>query len=719
MLIISRSAQGVGGAIVFATSLALLGNSFRGRDRGVAFGIWGAIVGVSTALGPVLGGLITTDWDWRGIFLVNVPVGVVALIVTIWKVEESRSPHPGRPDWIGFLLLTAGLVSFIYGLIRAGEQSWTDHRALACLAGGTAAIIAFVIAEALVRNPMFDLKLLRVPTFTGGSIAAFAMNGSLFSVLLYQVIYLQDILGYSALGAGLRLSIISLGQLVTAIIAGRISSRVPVRWLIGPGLFIVGVGLVLTGRINGDSTWTHLIPGFIVSGLGAGMVNPPLASTAIGVVPPHQSGMASGINSTFRQIGIATGIAALGSIFTSEMQSHLASTLPTSMSGSAASIVNAVRQGSAGRLIASAPPAERGVVGAALRSSFATGLNDLLYVTAGLAVFGAVCATILIRGKDFHQPGGEPGAGVARDGEPAEVLVPADEVRGGEVAAAPPPAPLAAADGAVTSGTGASGTGANGAGIDGLAVFGRVRHGEGMPLPGATVTLVDPAGRQTGIGHSGPDGRYQVPVPERGTYTLIAMAGSHEPYASAVRVAGQPAEVDMLLSGASKLSGVVRAAGTGEPLPGVTLALADGRGEVVGTAVTGDAGEYAVENLVAGQYTLAVSAPSYQPIARPVTITDGQPTTLDPELRTGARLEGTARNTVGDLVRDVRVTLLDPDGNVAGVATTGPDGAYCVENLPEGEYAVIATGYPPVASRLKVVGTSTHSHDVELGHPRA
>jgi hypothetical protein len=257
----------------------------------------------------------------------------------------------------------------------------------------------------------------------------------------------------------------------------------------------------------------------------------------------------------------------------------------------------------------------------------------------------------------------------------------------------------------------------NGAGPDGPGVFGYVRTGDGVPLPGATVTLIDAAGRQAGIGRSGADGRYQVPVSAHGTYTLIAMASSHEPYASAVRVADQLAEMDMLLSGASSLVGVVRSAG--QPLPGVMVTLANARGEVVGTAVTGAAGEYAVENLVAGSYTLAVSAPSYQPLALPVTITDGQRTTLDAELRSGARVEGTARSRSGDLVPDARVTLLDPDGNVAGVATTGLDGKYSFENLPEGEYTVIATGYPPAASRLKVAGSDPHSHDVELGHPEA
>jgi EmrB/QacA subfamily drug resistance transporter len=403
MLIVSRSGQGVGGAIMLATSLALLGNSFRGRERGVAFGIWGAVVGISTALGPVLGGLITTDWSWRGIFLVNVPVGVFALVVTIWQVEESRSPFPTTPDWWGFVLLTAGLILFVYGLIRAGETSWSASDVLIELSVGVALLAAFLVVEGRVPHPMFDLSLLRVPTFAGGSIAAFAMNGSLYALLLYLVIYLQDILGYSALGAGLRLAIISVAQLATSVVAGRLSQHVPVRWLIGPGLLLVGVGLVIMGGLTGDTTWTHLIPGFVIAGLGSGLVNPPLASTAIGVVPPHQAGMASGVNNTFRQVGIATGIAALGSIFTSQIQSRLTSSLPPALAGSSGRVVNAVRQGSAAQLIGSLPVGDRAAVGTALRSSFAAALNELMYITGGLAIVGAVCAVLLIRRKDFHQ----------------------------------------------------------------------------------------------------------------------------------------------------------------------------------------------------------------------------------------------------------------------------------------------------------------------------
>lgn len=428
MLVLSRSGQGIGGAIMFATSLALLGHSFRGKDRGVAFGAWGAITGLAVSLGPILGGLITTGISWRGIFLVNVPVGVLAMAVTRRKVPESRAPRPGRPDWAGFAFLTGGLVGLVYALIRASETSWSDPGVWISLVLGVLLLASFVVAETTVADPMFDLRLFRTPTFVGGLLAAFAMNASLFSVLLYLVIYLQDLLGYSALQAGLRLLVNSGALFFAAAAAGRLSEHVPVRWLIGPGLLLVGVGLVLMAGLSPASSWTHFIPGFLVGGVGAGMVNPPLASTAIGVVRPERAGMASGINSTFRQVGIAMSIAALGTIFTSALQRSLTASMSSAPGGSLGpeqveryhhelvslvpQIVNGIRQGEGPAAGASLPPALRAVVGAAVRSAFVSGLDDLLIVTAAVAFVGAAFALVLIRGRDFVQRGGPP-AGAA------------------------------------------------------------------------------------------------------------------------------------------------------------------------------------------------------------------------------------------------------------------------------------------------------------------
>jgi len=403
MLIISRSGQGIGGAIVFATSLALLADSFRGKDRGVAFGVWGAVTGVAISLGPILGGAITTGINWRGIFLVNVPVGIAAIGVTLWKVEESRAPHPGRPDWAGFLVLTGGLIGLVYGLIRASETTWSNTGVIVSLALGGVLLASFVAVEFRIDHPMFDMSLFRTPTFVGGLVAAFAMNGSLFAMFLYLVLYLQDILGYSALDTGLRLLVSTGGTFLAAGISGRLSEHVPVRYLIAPGLALVGVGLLVMTGLNGTSSWTHLLPGFLLAGIGAGLVNPPLASTAIGVVPPARSGMASGVNSTFRQIGFAVSIAALGSIFASALRDNLTRALASvpGLAARAPQVVTLIRQGSPAKAIGLAPPALRHQLGLAIRSSFASGIDSLMVVTAVLAFVGAIGSLVLIRRKDF------------------------------------------------------------------------------------------------------------------------------------------------------------------------------------------------------------------------------------------------------------------------------------------------------------------------------
>jgi len=405
MLQLSRALQGVGGAIMFAVSLALLADAFRGRDRGAAFGIWGAVTGLAVAIGPLLGGVLTSGLSWRWIFFVNVPIGIVAVAIAVAKVAESRAPYASRPDWAGFVLFTAALSSLVYGLIESNQRSFTDSLVLACFAVAAVLLALFIVVERIVARPMFDLGLFRLPTFSGGSVAAFGLSASIFAVLLYIVLYLQDILGYSPLGTGVRVMFLSGAILVAATVAGRLSSHVPVRLLIGPGLIIVGVSLLLMRGLTAGSTWTHLIPGLIVGGIGVGLVNPPLASTAVGVVPPQRSGMASGINSTFRQVGIATGIALLGTLFSNnvgdEVRTRVAAVPGLSHQG--ARIASAVQSGEIGSVIGRLPGPERQAVGLITRAAFTTGLNRILLVAAIIALVSGVVALAAIRTRDFAQ----------------------------------------------------------------------------------------------------------------------------------------------------------------------------------------------------------------------------------------------------------------------------------------------------------------------------
>jgi EmrB/QacA subfamily drug resistance transporter len=235
-LSVARAGQGVGGAIMFSTSLALLAQAFQGKDRGVAFGVFGAITGIAVAVGPVLGGAITTGLSWRWIFFVNVPIGVVAVGLTVLRVEESRDPQAGAPDGRGFLAFSSGLAALVYGLIEANSHSWGSDRVVGALVTAVLLLLAFVVVELKQQRPMFDLSLLRNPTFVGGLGSAFAISVSAFTMLTFIVLYLQNLLGYSAIGTGLRLLALTGAIFFTAGVAGRLTSRVPTRLLIGPGL---------------------------------------------------------------------------------------------------------------------------------------------------------------------------------------------------------------------------------------------------------------------------------------------------------------------------------------------------------------------------------------------------------------------------------------------------------------------------------------------------
>jgi len=405
---LSRGLQGVGGAIMFAVSLALLADAFRGKDRGIAFGVWGAITGLAVAIGPLVGGALTSGLSWRWIFFVNLPIGAGAIVITIRQVHESRDPHPRRPDWIGFATFTAALAFLVFALIESGEKGFTDSLVLGCFAAAAVLLVAFLTAELTGRHPMFDLGLFRKPTFSGGLIAAFGLSASIFSMLLYLTIYLQDVLGYSPFATGLRLLTISGGILVVAAIAGRLSSIVPVRLLIGPGLILVAVSLLLLRGLDASSSWTHLVPGFVLGGIGVGLINPPLASTAVGVVEPSRAGMASGINSTFRQVGIATGIALLGSLFASRVHTAAASAFSAvpGLGDRAHQVGAALTNGQLGNTLAKLPPSLRAPIADAARGAFTSGLNDILLVAAVIALLAGVLALVLIRTKDFvgHQP---------------------------------------------------------------------------------------------------------------------------------------------------------------------------------------------------------------------------------------------------------------------------------------------------------------------------
>jgi EmrB/QacA subfamily drug resistance transporter len=396
LLIAARAVQGVGGGILLAVSLALLANAFHGRERGTAFGIWGATTGAAVAIGPLVGGILTEWAGWRWIFFVNIPIGVAAIVVTLLRVDESKSPHPGRVDWAGTGALTASLFLLVYGLLQGNEEGWSSTLIRSCLVGAAVLMVVFVVIELRRRDPMLDIRLFGGAGFVGAQVAAFTLAASIFAAFLYLTLYLQNVLGYSPLATGLRFLPMSLIAFVVAAISGNLTTRVSARWLMSIGLAITGVSLLLMGRVTPDSDWTLLLPGFVLAGVGMGHTNPALASTAVSVVPPERTGMGSGTNSTFRQVGVATGIAGLGALFQSTIASKL--TLPDGTEPGH-QLVASVASGAF-------PPA----IEAQARAAFVDSLGSILTIAAIVALAGAVLVVVLLRGvkpPQGHAPAAE------------------------------------------------------------------------------------------------------------------------------------------------------------------------------------------------------------------------------------------------------------------------------------------------------------------------
>jgi EmrB/QacA subfamily drug resistance transporter len=407
MLNLARAAQGIGGAVMFATSLALIAQAFQGRDRGTAFGVYGATIGGAVAVGPLVGGALTSGIGWRWIFFVNVPIGVFAVFLTLTRVVHVVDRHSRRIDWFGFASFSGALFLLVLALVQGNNDGWKSAKIVGLLVGAAVLLVAFVIGERRQREPMLDLDLFKKPAVVGLSIATFALAASIFAMFLYLTLYIQDDLGYAPFAAGLRFLPITMLSFFVAPFAGRLTVRVQSRFPIALGLLFVSVGCFLMGTTTATSAWTHLLVGFIITGTGIGLVNPVLASGAVAVVAPERSGMASGTNSTFRMVGVATGVAALGAIFQSLIEHKTVSALNATSTGQAivqrggTRLLSAMDAGAVRQAANGLPAPVRPVLLHAYGIAFSSTLNDLLTVASGTALVGAVLSFFLVRQRDF------------------------------------------------------------------------------------------------------------------------------------------------------------------------------------------------------------------------------------------------------------------------------------------------------------------------------
>ena len=400
---LARGAQGIGGAVMFAVSLALIAQEFpAGRERGMAMGVYGATIGLAVAFGPLVGGAIVDSLGWEWIFFINVPIGVAAVAITYARVRESSDPNATRVDWLGLLTSSSALFLLVLGLIRGNEEGWGSTLIVGLFAAAAMLLAAFVAIERRVAQPMLPLGLFRRPAFTGVQIAAFGISASMFALFLYMTLYLQSFLGHSPTEAGLRYLPLTVAVFLVAPIAGALLSRVQARMMLSLGLVGAGAGLMLIAGVNAADEWTGLLGGFIVAGAGIGLLNPVIADVAVSVVPKEQSGMASGINDTFRQVGVALGVAVWGAIFLGRGSSEVQQLTGLGPDRSR-ELVEAVSSGNLDQALAQVPAGSREQVADAAREGFLAGFNDISILGGSLALAAAVGAFFLVRERDIER----------------------------------------------------------------------------------------------------------------------------------------------------------------------------------------------------------------------------------------------------------------------------------------------------------------------------
>jgi len=400
LLIGARAVQGAGGAAMFATTFPLLNGSYSGRDRGTAYGIWGAVAGASAALGPVLGGLLTQSLSWRWIFFVNPPVSI-AVIALCWVLADDRLRARGRVDVAGIVTLTGAAAAATYAMIRAGEHGWTAVATWGLLVAATVLGGVFALVEWRTAEPMLDLRLLRHRTFGGMLLAGFALNFAAFPYLTYTSIWLQSVLRMTPIDAGLASMPMSLTAFAVAGASGRALHGVRPGRVVGAGLVLIGAGgLAGVALVRGQASWPSLVAGFAIVGVGVGLVSPMLGAATMSAVPRERAGMGGGAVNMMRQLGYAFGVALLGTVFASRAAAEIMGRgLPR-----AAGLARALAGGQARAVLKSSGTAA-GPVNAAMHAASLVGLQGAFAVAGLVGVAAGLVVLVLVRGP---QPSPEP-----------------------------------------------------------------------------------------------------------------------------------------------------------------------------------------------------------------------------------------------------------------------------------------------------------------------
>ncbi|NEA68441.1 MFS transporter [Streptomyces sp. SID12488] len=698
MLITFRAVQGVGMGGLSALAQIILAAMISPRERGRYNGYLGATFATAMVGGPLIGGVITdTSWlGWRWCFYVGVPFAVVALVVLQRTLHLPVVKRKAKVDWTGAFFITAAVCLLLVWVTFAGDKyDWVSWQTYAMIGGTVALLGIFVLVESKASEPIIPLRLFRNRTITLASLASLFVGVAMFAGTIFFSQYFQLARDKSPTMSGVMTIPMIGGLFVASTVSGQVITRTGrwKAWLLAGGV-LVTAGLGLLGTLRYDTAYWHVAIYMALLGLGVGMMMQNLVLCTQNQVSPSDLGVASSVVTFFRSLGGAIGVSALGAVLSHRITDHLKDGLAT-IDPKYASALSGSTSNTIPDLDALPAPLRTVIEGA-----YGHGIGDVFLYAAPVALL-ALVFSLFIKEVPLRTKGALAQAAEDRNGVSS---VPVTELEAAPAVAAVATVAVEAAEPVNTPAGG------------GIPVRGHVRGAESAPVPQAAVTLISLTGRQLGLAVTQGDGAYALDAPGTGSYVLIASADGFQPQASTVVVGGEPVAYDILLSGTSGLGGLVRGSETGVPVKDAMVIVTDVRGDVLATGTTGEQGEFTFAELVPGAVTVAVNAAGYRPRALPVEVGGTGVTRVEVELASGAQIQGVVRAPHGPL-GDARVTLVDAAGNVVGSATTGADGAYAFADLDSGEYTVIATGYPPVATALTVTGRGADDHDIELAHP--